>query len=368
MNVILNDVTKYYGRKQVLNNISLTIPEGRCVALLGPSGCGKTTLLNALAGLTNIDGGTIRTGEVTWSAKGYNVVPEDRNIGMVFQDFALWPHMNVFENVAFSLRLRKRPSKEIKVQVAEALETVQMNGYERNYPHQLSGGQRQRIAFARALVARPSLMLMDEPLSSLDAQLREKMRWEIIRIILGAGITTVYVTHDQAEALSLADEVVLLNQGRIEQSGSPTQLYNEPATVFAANFLGYSNFLKGRSLEMIGKYTVVNCQGLNIYTPGRLARGQEVQITIRPTDIMVNTQSQGPGTLLKARIQQRSFQGVSWQYRVALEEVPNIQLEVWGTQDLSVSDVINLWLPADRCRPLSGVPENNQLEYKCANM
>jgi ABC-type Fe3+/spermidine/putrescine transport system ATPase subunit len=368
MNVVLEDVSKYYGSKLVLDRVSLSIPEGGFVALLGPSGCGKTTLLNVLAGLTNIDGGTIRAGGVTWSAKGYNLVPEERNIGMVFQDFALWPHMNVFENVAFSLRLKKRPTREIKAQVAEALATVQMNGYEGSYPYQLSGGQRQRVAFARALVVRPSLLLMDEPLSSLDAQLREKMRWEIIRIVLGAGITTVYVTHDQAEALSLADHVVLLNQGRIEQTGSPTQLYREPATVFAANFLGCSNLLEGLALEVRGEYSMVLCQGLKIYISGKLSPGQEAEIMIRPADIMINTQGQGPGALLKGIVRQRSYQGVNWQYRVALEEAPKIQLEVWNTQEMAVSEVIQLWLPADRCRALSEVPENYQSAYKCANL
>lgn len=361
MSMILEDVTKYYGSKLVLDRVSLTIPEGSCLALLGPSGCGKTTLLNALAGLTEINDGIIRNGQVTWSAKGYNVVPEERNIGMVFQDFALWPHMDVFENVAFSLRLKKYPSKEIKEQVNEVLAAVQMPGFEKRYPNQLSGGQKQRVAIARALATHPSLLLMDEPLSGLDAQLREKMRWEIIRIVREAGITTIYVTHDQAEALSMADQVVLLNQGRIEQLGSPTQLYREPATVFAANFLGCSNLLQGRVIEIDGDYSIVNCQGLRVCTSGKLKPGQEVNIMIRSGDILINTQSPSPGVSLKAVVRQRSFQGVNWQYRVALEKVPNINLEVWNTQEIAISDVIQLWLPAECCRALHDMSYNQQL-------
>ncbi|KLU66396.1 spermidine/putrescine import ATP-binding protein PotA [Desulfosporosinus acididurans] len=360
MNLVLEDVTKHYGSKLVLDRLSLSISEGSCVALLGPSGCGKTTLLNALAGLTDIDGGKIRSEELTWSAKGYTMVPEERNIGMVFQDFALWPHMNVFENIAFSLRLKKYPAKKIKEQVTEVLEAVQMNGFEKRYPNQLSGGQRQRVAIARALVIHPSIMLMDEPLSSLDAQLREKMRWEIMRIVRGAGITTVYVTHDQAEALSLADHVVLLNQGRIEQADSPTRLYREPATVFAANFLGCPNILRGRVVERCGEHSLVNCQGLNIYTVGKLIPGQEAKVMIRSGDIFINSQSQGPGTLLEAKVLQRSFQGVTWQYKVALENAHDIQLEVWDTQEIEVTESIQLWLPAEGCRVLRDMSDNGE--------
>lgn len=361
MNLIIEDVTKYYGSKLVLDRISLTIPEGSCVALLGPSGCGKTTLLNAIAGLTEIDGGKIRSDQITWSAQGCNMVPEERNIGMVFQDFALWPHMNVFENIAFSLRLKKRSSGIIKEQVADALSTVDMRGFEKHYPSQLSGGQKQRVAIARALVTKPSLLLMDEPLSSLDAQLREKMRWEIMRIVREAGITTIYVTHDQAEALSLADQVVLLNRGRIEQAGSPTQLYHEPATVFAAHFLGSSNLLQGRVLDSNDGYSIVNCQGLKVYTSGKLQPGQETTIMIRSTDIMINTQRPGPGALFKAEVLQRSFQGVNWQYIVTIEKEPRISFEVWNTQEIAVSEIVQLWLPADRCLAVGEITDNQQV-------
>lgn len=356
--ITLENVQKAYGSKVVLDQLSLEIKDGQYVALLGPSGCGKTTLINALAGLTDINAGVITNGDVRWSGPGYTLAAEARNVGMVFQDYALWPHMNVYENLAFSLKIKKKLMPEIRMRVAEVLETVQMAGFEKRYPHELSGGQKQRVAIARALVARPSVLLMDEPLSSLDAQLREKMRWEILRIIRDAGITTVYVTHDQVEALSMADYVVLLNQGRIEQAGSPTQLYREPATEFAATFLGCSNILKGRPTKVHDQYTVVNFQDQTIYTVGQLSLNKEVKIMIRPADIMINTRTQSLGAELKAVIKQRSFQGINWQYRVALEEAPNIHLEVWNSQEMPVSDIIHLWLPADRCRALSNVSDN----------
>ncbi|KLU58766.1 spermidine/putrescine import ATP-binding protein PotA [Peptococcaceae bacterium CEB3] len=351
--IILENVRKSYGDKLVLDSLSLEIREGQYVALLGPSGCGKTTLIGALAGLIAIDGGVIMSGEKRWSARGYNLTPEARNVGLVFQDYALWPHMNVFANLAFSLKIKKRPRQEIKRRIAEALATVQMTDFENRYPHQLSGGQKQRVAIARALVAKPSLLLMDEPLSSLDAQLRETMRWELLRIIRDAGITTVYVTHDQAEALSMADYVVLLNQGHIEQAGSPTDLYREPATVFAANFLGCSNILEGRALAGLGEYTPVECGGFRIYSRGSLPVGQRAKIMVRPADIMLDRRDPGPGALLDAVVAQRSFQGVNWQYKLALREAPDICLEVWDTAERTVSDAVELWLPAACCRPVS---------------
>lgn len=181
-----------------------------------------------------------------------------------------------------------------------------------------------------------------------------------MRIVRGAGITTVYVTHDQTEALSLADHVVLLNRGRIEQADSPTRLYREPATVFAANFLGCSNILHGRVIERCGDHSLINCQGLDIYTMGTLIPGQEAKVMIRSGDIFINTQSQGPGTLLEAKVLQRSFQGVTWQYKVALEKVPDIQLEVWSTQEIEVTDTIQIWLPAEGCRVLREMSDDSE--------
>ncbi len=362
MNIVLEDVTKRYGPKVVLDRVSVTVPGGRCVALLGPSGCGKTTLLGALAGLTDIDGGRIRSGEVTWSAKGLTVAPEQRNVGMVFQDFALWPHLNVLENVAFSLRLKKVPAREIRGRVAEVLDTVQMNGYEERYPHQLSGGQRQRVAIARAMVSEPSLMLMDEPLSSLDAKLREKMRWELLRIVMGTGITTVYVTHDQAEALSIADHVVLLNEGRVEQAGPPTAVYREPRTAFAAGFLGGANLLEGRVVETIGEWVKVDCRGMFVYAAGRQAAGRTVPVMVRPADIVVEGTPHGLGARVEAVIRQRSFQGFNWHYRAAARGAENLVLEVWDTVERGLGDPVRLWLPAERCRVLGATPAEDQDE------
>lgn len=356
MNISMEEVTKCYGAKRVLDHVSIDIPEGRCVALMGPSGCGKTTMLNALAGLTDIYGGIIRAGGVTWSFEKFSMVPEERNVGMVFQDFALWPHMNVFENVAFSLRLKRRPLREIKAKVAGVFETVRMKGYERRYPHQLSGGQRQRVAIARALVSQPFLMLMDEPLSSLDAKLREKMRWEILRIVVGTGVTTVYVTHDQGEALSMADHVVLLSEGRVEQKGTPTAIYREPKTAFAATFLGNSNLLEGRVVEVVGEWIKVECHGVAVYSKGKLVPGQTVRMMIRPGDIVADGSPQGIGARVEAVVKQRSFQGTNWHYRVVVRGAKENLLEVWGTRERMVGDPVRLWIPAEHCLVLGEGP------------
>lgn len=349
MNFALHDVSKFYGDKKVLDHISLNIPEGKCLALLGASGCGKTTLLNALAGLIKIDGGQIIAEDRIWSEKEYCLPPEKRRVGMVFQDFALWPHMTIFENVAFGLHFKKMRTDEVREKVKHALSVVQMKEYEKQYPYQLSGGQKQRVAIARALITKPDLMLMDEPLSSLDAQLREKMRWEILRIVIGTGITTVYVTHDQSEALSLADTIVLLNGGHIEQQGTPGEIYSSPATVFAAKFLGCSNLLKGVVTGHKRNCAVVDCQGILLCVSAEASVGEELNFAIRPNDIGIGEQKGSAGTLLPAFIVQRSFQGLNWHYQMALKKRPEQVLEVWAPEARALSEPVELWLPADRC-------------------
>ncbi len=354
MSIVLHDVCKSYGKKQVLDHIDLTIENGKCTALLGPSGCGKTTLLNALAGLIDIDSGSIRADDQVWANGRKGVSPEKRRIGMVFQDFALWPHMNVYDNVAFSLKLKKLPAEQIRKEVEQALITVQMQGSGRQYPHQLSGGQKQRVAIARALVAKPTLILMDEPLSSLDAQLREKMRWEILRIVVDTGITMVYVTHDQSEALSLAANIVLLNGGHIEQMGRPYEVYRAPKTSFSARFLGCSNLLDGMVLENSGNLSTVECSGIRLQVASNEKAGQKTKVAIRPSDILLNRKSAEPGTELSATIVQRSYQGLNWHYMAAVEGTEDVILEIWDVLEQQVSQKVSLWLPANKCRFVQG--------------
>lgn len=244
MKIDLRNLSKSFSGKQVLNNISLCIESGSFTTLLGPSGCGKTTLLRMIAGLETPDQGDIYFDDtcVFSSFSGINLPPEKRGLGFVFQDFALWPHMTVFENVAFGLRVKGKV-QDLDQQVKDALEAVQLKGFEKRYPHQLSGGQQQRVAFARAIAIRPPCILFDEPLSALDAILREEMRRELKNLVSRLGTTSVFVTHDQIEAMTMSDRIAVMNQGNVEQYEEPEKIYECPSTPFVARFVGKSNWI-----------------------------------------------------------------------------------------------------------------------------
>ncbi|MDF2393218.1 ABC transporter ATP-binding protein [Aeromonas salmonicida] len=235
----VSQLHKSYGETKVFEGIEFGIRKGELVTLLGPSGCGKSTLLRALAGLTPVDGGQVRVAgeDITWQA------PQKRGIGMVFQSYALFPNMTVWDNVAFGLKMKPQPGRELAASVQEALSLVELDGFERRYPGELSGGQRQRVALARALVVRPRILLLDEPLSALDARIRRSLRLQIREIQQRLELTTIFVTHDQEEALTMSDRVFLMNKGEIVQSGSPEQIYTQPASEFVASFIGHYNLL-----------------------------------------------------------------------------------------------------------------------------
>ena len=235
----VSQLHKSYGETKVFEGIEFGIRKGELVTLLGPSGCGKSTLLRALAGLTPVDGGQVRVAgeDITWQA------PQKRGIGMVFQSYALFPNMTVWDNVAFGLKMKPQPGRELAASVKDALELVELTGFERRYPGELSGGQRQRVALARALVVRPRILLLDEPLSALDARIRRSLRLQIREIQQRLELTTIFVTHDQEEALTMSDRVFLMNKGEIVQSGSPEQIYTQPASEFVASFIGHYNLL-----------------------------------------------------------------------------------------------------------------------------
>ena len=243
--VNIQNVTKAFGDNVVLREFSATFRDGEFITLLGPSGCGKTTMLRIIAGFEKPTSGEVFIDGALVSGGKTFVPPEKRGIGMVFQSYAVWPHMNVFDNVAYPLTIRHVPKAEVKASVERVLGIVHLSQYAERFPSQLSGGQQQRVALARALVAEPKLLLLDEPLSNLDAKLRESMRFEIKEIQRKLGITVVYVTHDQTEAMTMSDRIFLINRGEIQQCGTPQEIYNSPVNQFVADFLGKVDFFKG---------------------------------------------------------------------------------------------------------------------------
>lgn len=244
MVIKLKNISKSFSAAFQIKDLNIEISDGSFTTLLGPSGCGKTTVLRMIAGLETPDQGEIYFDDQCMFSdiKKINIPPEQRKLGFVFQDFALWPHMTVYENVAFPLRATKQ-TKDLDKRVKEALSTVRLNGFEKRYPKQLSGGQQQRVAFARAIVAQPECILFDEPLSALDAILREEMRVEMTHIVKELHSTAVFVTHDQLEAMSMSDHIVVMNKGRVEQTGKPESIYKSPNTIFVAQFIGKSNWI-----------------------------------------------------------------------------------------------------------------------------
>ena len=284
MDITLQHISKSYGGKSVIRDVSLTIRSGSFTTLLGPSGCGKTTLLRMIAGLETPDAGEIFLGSrcVFSGERGVSVPPEARGLGFVFQDFALWPHMTVFENTAFGLRASGR-TEHLAERVRQALAIVHLEELADRYPHQLSGGQQQRVAFARAVVTEPECILFDEPLSALDAQLRAEMRVELRELVTRLGLTAVFVTHDQSEAISMSDRIAVFSAGRLEQYDAPEAVYSHPATSFAAHFVGLSNWIDSRHFFRPEKASLSPAPGARTFTAGvvssqYLGAGYEVHL------------------------------------------------------------------------------------------
>ena len=280
--VSIKNVTKVYDDETVIDTFNAEIKDGEFITLLGPSGCGKTTLLRMIAGFRKPSTGSIAIDGKIVSDDTTFVPPEKRGIGMVFQTYAVWPHMNVFDNVAYPLKIQKLKKDEIKKRVGAILEIVHLSQYEKRMPSQLSGGQQQRVALGRALVAEPKLLLLDEPLSNLDAKLRESMRFEIKDIQKKLGITVVYVTHDQVEAMTMSDRVFLINNGVVQQVGSPLEIYRNPVNQFVANFVGKANFLKGTADG--GRISITGTDQSVPYT-GNLSG--KVVLTLRPENVKI---------------------------------------------------------------------------------
>ena len=316
--VVFDNLEKHYGPVKAVDGVSLDIAPGEFLTMLGPSGSGKTTCLMMLAGFEIPTAGQIYIDDQPVAA----IPPYRRNIGMVFQNYALFPHMTVGENIAFPLKLRKLKKDEIERRTCEALELVKLPRYEQRYPRQLSGGQQQRIAVARALVFNPRVLLMDEPLGTLDKQLRENLQIEIKHLHDQLGVTIIYVTHDQQEALVMSDRIAVMNQGKIEQIGTPTALYDKPTTRFVASFIGESNFLDGRILETDRDVCRVDVPGVGVVrAPARagLAPHAEVAVTVRPEKIVfADSTTPGSTNVVDARVEDVIFVGEMHRYEVCL--------------------------------------------------
>jgi spermidine/putrescine ABC transporter ATP-binding subunit len=317
--VTVTDAVKRYDAVAALDGVTMTFQDGEFFGLLGPSGSGKTTLLRAIAGFVTLDRGQVL---IDGQDVG-GVAVHARNIGMMFQNYALFPHMSVAENVAFGLEVRGRPREEVAQRVKEALAMVRLGGLEQRKPKQLSGGQQQRVALARALVTRPKVLLLDEPLGALDEHLRQEMQVELRRIQRQVGITTIFVTHDQEEALTLSDRIAIFDSGRIIQEGAPMAVYERPVTRFAAGFLGEANFLQGRvtAIETSGLARIALDLGGEVscrLSSGQV--GQTVLLALRPEKITLATGGQSSVNALRGKVLDVVFSGNSTTYRIAVGE------------------------------------------------
>jgi ABC-type Fe3+/spermidine/putrescine transport system ATPase subunit len=289
MNILLQDVVKRFGALEAVSRVSLDIRDGELFTLLGPSGCGKTTILRLIGGFHSPNQGRILFGDNDMMGKP----PYERHIGMVFQNYALWPHMRIFDNIAYGLKLKKMSAAEIRDKVAHTLGLVNMKGLEKRYPGELSGGQQQRVALARALVLNPDVLLLDEPLSNLDAKIRIQVRAEIRKLQKELAITTIYVTHDQEEALTLSDRIAVLSHGKLQQVGTPGELYDKPANPFVADFIGINNLIPGTVKEAreSGAWLAVDSAAgpLMCAGDGRLSAGDACMICVRPEAAVIGT-------------------------------------------------------------------------------
>jgi len=341
--VDLRNVSKRFGDALVIKGISLSIAKGEFVSLLGPSGCGKTTLLRMIAGLEQTTSGSIMIGGTESTA----LPPEQRDIAMVFQSYALLPHLSVFDNVLFPLRMRNIGSKQEQTKrVKDVLEMVQLDHLATRKPRELSGGQQQRVAVARAVVSRPQVLLLDEPLSNLDARLRENMQEELIQLHRQTGLTTIFVTHDQEEALSLSDRIILLNEGRIEQEGSPSDLYSAPTTRFSAAFMGSSNILDVE-LEVVGGARRARLSSEDVL-PLSIGHSGLSTITFRQEDVQLAPAS---GTSCRAQVETAIYLGARVRYVVTVGAHRIRCLAADGKQ-FKAGDMVDLRIAPERIRIL----------------
>jgi iron(III) transport system ATP-binding protein len=348
MRIAVENITKRFGTLEAVSRASLEIRDGELFTLLGPSGCGKTSLLRLLAGFYRPDEGEIRFDD----RRVNDVPPHERHIGMVFQNYALWPHMTVFQNVAYGLKLKKLPHAEIADRVQGGLRKVNLLGMEARYPGQLSGGQQQRVALARALVLNPDILLLDEPLSNLDAKIRVQVRAEIRKLQKELGITTVYVTHDQEEALSLSDRIAVFNQGKVLQVGVPKTLYERPASRFVADFIGTNNMIEGnvRAVDAArGRLRADTVLGELLALPDeRFQPGDRCILCIRPENASVNSHTEGESNALTGKITFASYLGNTLRYDVEVAAGVTFKVDIkdpWHHHELSMGTSVSVTFP-----------------------
>jgi iron(III) transport system ATP-binding protein len=333
-----------------VSDLNLAISDNQFVTLLGPSGCGKTTTLRLIAGYIVPDAGTIQVNDRLISSPQRVVPPDARNMGMVFQNYAVWPHKTVYENVVFGLKIRKVPSVEMRRKMEETLALVNLTGLEQRYPNELSGGQQQRVALARSLVVEPEILLLDEPLSNLDAKLREQMRVELKRLQRRTGITFVYVTHDQSEALALSDQIAVIHGGRLQQYGTPLEVYARPANRVVADFMGLVNLLPGKVVSMQDGAGVIESAPdlkLDVMLPDGIAAGDNVELAIRPENIRLQPPGNGAATL--ARVSDRTFLGNISEYYATLASGQALRVQTHPMQHFAVGDTVAVEIDAAQC-------------------
>jgi ABC-type Fe3+/spermidine/putrescine transport system ATPase subunit len=350
--IVIEDLSKSFGRQRVLKEVSLEIEEKEFVTLLGPSGCGKTTTLRLLAGFLAPDAGEIRVAGQVLSSPEATVPPERRRMGMVFQNYAVWPHMSVFDNVAFGLKLARLGRAEVRERVARVLAAIGLEGLEGRHPAQLSGGQQQRVALARSLVVEPSILLLDEPLSNLDAKLRERMRGELKSLQRRTGITFVYVTHDQAEAMALSDRIAVLHEGALQQYARPREIYERPANLFVADFMGVVNSLPGEIVERAddGRVRVrVRDHVLAAVGPAAAGASSRVTLAIRPESVRLGAAAaDGADTHLDGSVVEATFLGNIVDYQI---DVGGLVLRVQADRHVvqEVGSRVRLSIPVEEC-------------------
>ena len=334
----ITNLSKSYKKNQVLKDTNITVNDGEMVALLGPSGSGKTTILRIVAGFIESNGGDVKIdGKSILNQEAYK-----RNIGVVFQNYALFPHMNVADNIGYGLKIRKVPKADIKKKVKEMLELVQLEGFEKRKPAELSGGQKQRVAIARALANNPRVLLLDEPLGALDLQLRRTMQLELKRLQKKLGITFIYITHDQEEAINMSDRIVVMNQGQFEQIGTPDEIYNHPKTSYVATFVGNANILKGKVVEINGSYAQVKIGNdtVSVYTEEIVKVGEQLTLAVRSENILLDeaemenvveqNEAEGTGRHLHATVKEKNFAAGQLRVLLALSDGTEITASRFG--------------------------------------